>query len=350
MTSSPIQLGLDTFGDVTADADGTPLPQHQVIRNIVDEGVLADTVGLDYFGAGEHHRADFAVSATPVVLAAIAARTKHIRIGSSVTVLSSDDPVRVYEQYATLDAVSHGRAEVTLGRGSFVEAFALFGFDLKDYDRLFEEKLDLYARLLAEEPVTWEGTTRPSLFSQEVFPHTASGHLPTWLAIGGSPASVVRAGQYGLPMKIAIIGGPLDRFRPYVELYHRTLEGVGNAPQPVGIHSPGFVADTDEAAREQFWPYYQEHFGRISRERGWNLHPTPDRFDAEIKAGALFVGSPETVAQKIAATARSLGVSRFDLKYATGALPHELLMHSIELYGKAVAPRVRELLTAASAR
>lgn len=337
-------LGLDTFGDVTFDATGSQLPMHQVIRNVIAEAELADRLGLHYFGVGEHHRADFAASATSTLLSAIAARTSQIRVGSSVTILSSEDPVRVFEQYATIDAISQGRAEITLGRGSFVESFPLFGYDLANYEVLFDEKLDLFARLLAEEPLTWHGTTRAPLYEQQVFPPTASGRLSTWIGVGGSPESVIRAAQYGMPLKLAIIGGALGRFRPFVDLFHDTLTKVGHANQPVAVHSPGHIAATDEEAREQLWPYFSEHFGRLGAERGWNQTPTPERFDAEIRGGALFVGSPETVAKKIAREAKSLGLQRFDLKYANGGMPHELLMKSITLYATEVAPRVQQLL------
>lgn len=343
---STLQLGLDTFGDVTVDATGKALPMPQVIRNIIAEAELADRLGLHYFGIGEHHRADFAASATSTILAAIAARTQRIHIGSSVTVLSSDDPVRVFQQYSTIDAISNGRAEVTLGRGSFVESFPLFGFDLADYEALFDEKLDLFARLLAEEPLTWQGSKRAPLYEQEVFPKTQSGHLPTWIGVGGSPESVIRAAQYGMPLKLAIIGGPLARFRPFVDLYHDTLTKVGHPSMPVAVHSPGHIAETDEAAREQMWPYFRDYFGRLSSERGWGQSPTLERFDAEIRGGALFVGSPDTVAKKIAQDTKSLGLQRFDLKYSNGGLPHELLMNSITLYATEVAPRVQALLSA----
>lgn len=342
---STLQLGLDSFGDITVDDSGQPLAMDEVIRNIIAEAELADRLGLSYFGLGEHHRADFAVSATSTVLSAIAARTQNIHVGSSVTILSSEDPVRVYEQYATIDAISSGRAEVTLGRGSFIESFPLFGYDLNHYDELFEEKLDLFARLLTEDAITWQGTQRAPLFDQQVYPKTASGRLPTWIAIVGSPESVIRAAQYGFPMKLAIIGGALARFRPFVDLYYDTLAQVGHSPQPVAAHSPGYVAETDEKAREEFWPYYREHFGRISLERGWPQVLTPERFDAEIRGGALFVGSPETVAKKLAQDAKTLGLQRFDLKYANGAMPHSLLLKSIELYATEVVPRVHEILS-----
>ncbi len=338
-----VQLGLDTFGDVTIGADGARTPYPQVIRDVVAQAELADQVGVDFFGIGEHHRDDFAVSAPEVVLAAIAARTKNIRLGTAVTVLSSDDPVRVYEKFATLDAVSDGRAEIILGRGSFTESFPLFGFDLQDYEELFEEKLDLLSALLPEGPVTWKGRLRPPLTDQEVFPKTASGTIPTWVGVGGSPESVVRAARYGLPLVLAIIGGQPARFAPYVDLFHRALAQLGKPELPVAVHSPGFVAATDQEAADILWPHHRTMIDRIGGERGWP--PTSrDRFEAEIVGGALHVGSPETVAQKIAQTVRSLGIQRFDLKYTSGTVPHEQLMTGIELYGTQVIPRVRELL------
>jgi probable LLM family oxidoreductase len=338
-----LELGLDTFGDVTNGADGHPLPHAQVIRNVIAEAVLADELGIDFFGVGEHHRADFAVSAPEVVLAAIAGRTGRIRLGSAVTVLSSDDPIRVFQRFSTLDAASHGRAEVILGRGSFTESFPLFGFELSDYERLFEEKLDLFAALLRQEPVTWQGSTRPPLTNQRVFPPVESGHLKTWIGVGGSPQSVVRAAQYDMPLMLAIIGGDPNRFRPYVDLYHRAFDQLGRPVLPIGVHSPGYVADSDQQAREELWPDYKRMRDRIGAERGW---PPMQRaeFEQEAAAGSLYVGAPETVARKIASTVRALGVSRFDMKYSAGALSHEKLMRCIALYGRKVIPRVRELL------
>jgi len=341
-----VELGLDTFGDVTRDAAGDLVPYHQVIRDVVDQGVLADQTGVDFFGIGEHHRDDFAVSAPDVVLTAIAARTERIKLGSAVTVLSSDDPIRVFQRFATLDAVSHGRAEVIMGRGSFTESFPLFGFELKDYQRLFEEKLELFAEVQKEQPVTWQGTVRSPLVNQQVYPTTEAGSLRTWVGVGGSPESVVRAAHYGFPLMLAIIGGPPERFAPFVDLYHRALTQLGKPWQPVGVHSPGFIADTDEQAREELWPPYEVMFGRIGRERGWGP-TTHEHFIQEVEHGSLYVGSPETVAQKIAETVRTLGVQRFDLKYSTGPLQHEKLMRAVELYGTQVIPRVRELLAGA---
>jgi probable LLM family oxidoreductase len=338
-------FGLHTFGDVTVDEAGTRLSQAQVIRNVVAEGVLADEIGLDFFGVGEHHRDDFAVSAPDVVLAAIAGQTRRIRLGSAVTVLSSDDPVRVFQRFSTLDAVSDGRAEIILGRGSFIESFPLFGFALEQYEQLFEEKLQLFAELRKEAPVTWSGATRAGLHEQTVYPPTAAGSLPTWIAVGGTPESVVRAAQYGFPLMLAIIGGEPMRFRPYVDLYHRALEQFGHAETPpVGVHAHGYVARTDEQAIAETWPHYEAMHAKIGRERGWPPL-TIEQYEAGAGPdGAYFMGAPETVAAKIVKVARGLGLSRFDLKYSIGTLPHERLMSSIGLFGREVAPLVREQL------
>ena len=338
-----LELGLDTFGDVTRGADGEPVSYPQVIRDVIEEAVLADSLGVDFFGIGEHHREDFAVSSPEMVLAAIAGQTKRIRLGSAVTVLSSDDPLRVYQRFATLDAASGGRAEVILGRGSFTESFPLFGFELTKYEQLFEEKLDLFSEAIKEEPITWAGELRPPLVAQSVYPTTDSGTLKTWIGVGGSPESVVRAARYGLPLLLAIIGGSPERFAPYVDLYHRALAQLKMPELPVGVHSPGHVAETDEQAATELWPDYKLMRDRIGAERGWGPMGR-DEFDQEIATGSLYVGSPETVARKIAKTAKALGISRFDLKYSAGPLPHATLMRSIELYGTQVIPRVRELL------
>ena len=338
-----LQFGLDTFGDVTVDLDGNRLSDAQVIRNTVEQGVLADRVGVDVFGIGEHHRDDFAVSAPEMLLAAIAARTERITLTTAVTVLSSDDPVRVFERFSTLHAIANGRAEITLGRGSFTESFPLFGFELRDYEALFEEKIELLAELLKEQPVTWQGSTRAPLVNADVYPKTTGGPIRTWVGVGGSPESVVRAAHYGFPLALAIIGGDPARFAPFVELYHRALAQMGKETLPVGVHSPGFIAETDAEARDIAWPHYQTMANRIGRERGWGP-ATRDSFEHEVDHGSQYVGSPETVAQKIAATVRTLGVQRFDFKFASGTVPHEHLMRAIELYGTVVVPRVRELL------
>jgi probable LLM family oxidoreductase len=343
-------FGLDTFGDVTTGPEGVLLHQAQVIRNVVEEAALADEVGVDAFGVGEHHRPDFAVSAPEVVLAAIASRTKRVHLGSAVTVLSSDDPIRVFERFSTLNAVSNGRAEVTVGRGSFTESFPLFGYDLAQYEELFEEKLDLFVALLRNDTVTWQGRLRPPLKDQRVFPPIENGPLrknalKTWVGVGGSPESVVRAAHYDLPLALAIIGGDPKRFRPFVDLYHRAFAQLGRPVKDIAVHSPGHVAATDAQAREEYWIGYKSMHDKIGAERGW---PPIGRaqFDQEVVHGSLYVGAPDTVARKIASTAKALGIVRFDMKYSAGTLPHETMMKSIELYGKKVMPLVREMLAA----
>lgn len=338
----PLELGLDSFGDVTRHPDGRPRSHAEVLRDVVEEGVVADQAGVDVLSLGEHHRADFAISAPETVLAAIAARTSRIRLGSGVTVLSSDDPVRVFQRFATLDGLSGGRAEVIVGRGSFVESFPLFGHDLADYERLFEEKLDLFVRLLRAPRVTWQGSVRAPLADQPVFPQPQAP-LRTWVGVGGSPESVLRAARHGLPLMLAVIGGAARRFRPYVDLLHRAAAQAGRAPLPVGVHSPGHVAATDAEARERFWAGYKPMHDTIGAERGW---PPLARADylREIEHGAMYVGSPETVARKIAATVRGLGLARFQLKYSAGPLDPGHARESIRLYGERVIPMVRDML------
>jgi len=338
-----VELGLDTFGDVTTDENGVLLPHAQVIRNVIAEGVLADQVGVDFFGVGEHHRSDYAISAPDVVLAAIAGQTARMRLGSAVIVLSSDDPVRLYQRFSTLDAASAGRAEVILGRGSFTESFPLFGYALEDYETLFEEKLALFAALREGGPVTWEGSVRAPLKEQSVFPPVQVGKLRTWVGVGGSPESVVRAASYGLPLMLAIIGGDPARFRQYVDLHHRAYSHLGTPAQAIGVHSPGHVAATDAQAREEIWPHYARQNAKIGAERGWPPISRKD-FEREADRGSLYVGSPETVARRIAGTVRMLGLSRFDLKYSVNQMPHDTLMRGIELYGTRVVPLVRNML------
>ena len=346
--SQQIELGLDTFGDITAGPDGTPRSHAQVIRDVIEQGVLADQVGVDAFGVGEHHRPDFAVSSPDMVLATIAGRTKRIWLGSAVTVLSSDDPIRVFQRFSTLDAASNGRAEVTLGRGSFIESFPLFGYELSDYEKLFEEKLDLFAALLHNETVSWRGATRPPLDNQRVFPPIENGAgragmLRTWIGVGGSPESVVRAARYDLPLMLAIIGGDPKRFLPYVDLYKRAYAQLDKPPQSIGVHSHGYVAATDELAREELWPDYKRMRDRIGAERGWPPM-TRSEFDHEAEHGSLYVGSPQTVARRIAATAKALSIARFDMKYSAGTLSHEKIMRCITLFGAKVMPMVREMM------
>ena len=340
-----VELGLDTFGDVGIGPDGRDLPMDQALRNVVEQAVLADGLGIHFIGLGEHHRPDFAISAPEIVLAAIAGRTRTIRLGTAVTVLSTDDPVRVFQRFATLDAVSNGRAEPILGRGSFTESWPLFGLDMQHYDLMFEEKLDLFATLLRGPRVSWEGRHRAPLQDQPVYPQPGPQGMKVWVGVGGSPESVVRVVRHDLNLMLAIIGGDPRRFLPYVDLYHRACAQLERAPRPVGIHSPGFVAETDEAAREGLWPHYRAMFGRLGAERGWPP-TTKNRYIAEIEEGSLYVGSPETVARKIAATVQALGIQRFDLKYTTGPQPHADLMRCLELYGSRVIPMVHELLAA----
>src|ERR1700694_2026886 len=338
-----IEFGLDSFVPISVDESGQELSGDVVIRNTVEEAVLADQVGIDSFNIAEHYRQDMMDSAASIILATIAGRTKRIRLGTAVTVLSTQDPVRVYTEFATLDAVSNGRAQLIAGRGSLIESFPLFGYELTDYEELFEEKLDLLTRLLRDQPVTWSGKFRSPLTNQYLSPPLPEGHIPTWVGVGGSPQSVIRAARYGLPLMLAVIGGPAIRFAPLVELYKRALEAYGHPPLRIGMHSHGYVARTDEEAVDIQWPHWAHVFENAAAERGW-ARPTMDRFLAEIADGSLYLGSPETVATKIAAVIRQLGLSRFDLAYATGRVPHEQKMETIELYGRAVIPRVRELL------
>lgn len=339
----PVQLGLDTFGDISARPDGTLKRADEVLRDVVEEAVVADQVGVDFIGLGEHHRPDFAISSPEVVLAAIAGRTSRIRLGTAVTVLSTDDPVRVFQRFSTLNAVSNGRAEAIVGRGSFTESYPLFGFDLNQYDQLFEERLDLFAQLVRQTEVTWSGETRSGLSGQKVYPQLGPDGMTVWVGVGGSPESVVRVVRQDLQLMLAIIGGDPRRFKPYVDLYHRACTQMDRQVRPVGVHSPGFVAATDAEARELVWPHYHDMFGRIGRERGWPP-TTKERFLAEVEHGSMYVGSVETVARKIAATVRDLGLQRFDMKYSTGPIPHGALVNAIQLYGEKVIPMVHDLL------
>jgi probable LLM family oxidoreductase len=327
----PLSFALDTFGDLMHNEEDRPLSHAQNIRDIVEQGVLAEQVGLDFFGIGEHHTDDFPMSAGDVVLGAIAARTPRIHLGSAVTVLSSDDPVRVFQRYSTLNAISNGRAEVILGRGSSIESFPLFGYDLADYEELFEEKATLFAEILKGGSVTWQGNTRAALDHQDIVPHTEF-------------QSVIRAARLGFSLMLAIIGGSPLRFAPFSQLYLKALEQFGRPALPIGVHTPGHIDVTDEKALEAFWPRWRDIITKISKTRGFAI-PTRESFLREIGPhGALYVGSPETVAQKIATNLTALSASRFELKYGLVGLSHRELMNAIELYGTQVVPRVRELL------
>ena len=345
MNSNELQFGLDTFGDTSVDEQGNRQSDAQTIRNIVEQAKLADELGLYGFNIGEHHRDDFAVSAPDTILAGIATVTKNIKLGTGVTVLSSEDPIRVYQRFATIDALSNGRAEITAGRGSFTESFPLFGYNLSDYHSLFEEKLELLVELFKEQPVTWTGHHTPSLSNQTVYPRSHSGHMNLRVGVGGSPESVVRAARHGIPMALAIIGGDPARFAPFAQLYRNQLREFGKEQLPVSIHSPGYLAPTDEEAQAEFWPYYQGSFGRIGRERGWG-EATHGHYMSEVLHGSMYVGSPETVARKIAYAMESVGAQRFDLKYSNGPIPQSRLLRNIELYANEVVPRVKQLLSA----
>ena len=344
MEKLPIEFGLDTFGDMSNDDQGHPLSAGQTIRNVVEQAKLADAVGINHFNIGEHHRADFAVTAPDTVLAGIATVTNQITLGTGVTVLSSEDPVRVYQRFATIAALAPGRVEITAGRGSFIESYPLFGFDLSDYEKLFEEKLELLVELLKEEPVTWSGETRSPLTNQQVYPKTEHG-IGLRVGVGGSPHSVIRAAKYGAALALAIIGGHSSRFAPFAGLYRESLKRFDKPQLPIGIHSPGHIAETDEQAIEELWPHYQASFGRIGQERGWGPM-TYQHYAAEVSGGSLYVGSPETVAQKIIETIRATGANRFDMKYSTGPMPQSQMMRSIELYGTKVIPLVKAELGA----
>ncbi|MCU1563392.1 MAG: class flavin-dependent oxidoreductase [Arthrobacter sp.] len=344
-----ILLGLNTFGDVGVFPDGQPIPHAQVLRQLLEQAELADEVGLHAFAVGEHHRRDFAVSAPEVFLAAAAARTKNIRLGSAVTVLSSDDPVRVFQRFATVDAISNGRAEVMLGRGSFIESFPLFGLDLADYEVLFEEKLELFDKARAQKPIHWEGRTRPPINGLSVYPPLEHHLLPTWIGVGGTPESVLRCAEYGYPIIFAIIGGEPRSFAPLAGLYREAMAKYGHPMQQMATHSPGHVAATDEEAWEEFFPHWLAQRNRLGSERGWGPGSRREFEAMCTPEGALYVGSPETVAAKIALLKKNLGVDRFDLKYGNGTLPHPAMMRSIELFGTEVAPRVAALLAEAPA-
>ncbi len=343
-----MELGLYTFADVNPEpVEGQRgIEGARRVRNLLEEIELADQVGLDVFGLGEHHRQDYAASAPAMLLAAAASRTKNIRLTSAVTVLSSDDPVRVYQQYATLDLISNGRAEIMAGRGSFIESFPLFGFDLGGYDALFAEKLDLLLAIREDEKVTWSGETRAPINGRGVYPRALQNPLPVWIAVGGTPQSVARAGVMGLPLALAIIGGEPARFAQLFDLYRQAAEKGGHDPATLktSINVHGFVADTDQTARDQFFGPSTEVMNRIGRERGWGPSSRAQFDRSAGPEGALFIGDPETLARKIIAHHKIFNNSRFLLQMAIGLMPHVQIMRGIELYGTRVAPIVREAL------
>jgi probable LLM family oxidoreductase len=337
-----MELGIYTFAEMTPDPrTGRTVTPAERLRDLVEEIALADELGLDVFGVGEHHRPDFAVSAPAVVLAAAAERTRRIRLTSAVSVLSSDDPVRVFQDFATLDLLSGGRAEIMAGRGSFIESFPLFGYDLDDYDELFAEKLDLLLALRDSERVTWSGRHRPALDGQGVYPRPLQQRLPVWVAVGGTPQSVVRAGALGLPMALAIIGGMPERFAPFAELHRRAAVEYGHEPPALSINSHGFVADTSQAAADEAYPAFKTVMDKIGRERGWPPM-TRAQFDASLDLrGSSFVGSPQQVIEKLLFQHEVFGHQRFLVQFSVGTLPHASIMRSIELFGTEVAPVVR---------
>ncbi|UII57590.1 LLM class flavin-dependent oxidoreductase [Cytobacillus spongiae] len=340
-----MELGISTFVETTPDVKSGEMMSHaKRIREVVEEIVLADKVGLDVYGVGEHHRVDFAASAPAMILAAAAAQTKRIRLTSAVTVLSSADPVRVFQDFATLDGISNGRAEIMAGRGSFIESFPLFGYDLHDYDELFEEKLELLLKLRDSEKVTWQGKHRPAIQNLGIYPRPVQEPLPVWIGSGGNPESAMRAGTLGLPLVLAIIGGQPTHFEPLVRLYKKSAARAGKdvSKLTVASHSHGFIAETNELAAEQFFPSTQVVMNQLARERGWAPY-TRATFDAaRTLEGALYVGDVETVAEKIIYLRKNVGITRFMLHMPLGTMPHEQVMNAIERYGKEVAPKVKE--------
>ncbi|NEU26694.1 LLM class flavin-dependent oxidoreductase [Paenibacillus polymyxa] len=343
-----MEIGISTFVETTPDPQtGEVISHAQRIREVVEEIVLADQVGLDVYGVGEHHRKDYAASAPAVILAAAAAQTQRIRLTSAVTVLSSDDPVRVFQDFATLDGISNGRAEIMAGRGSFIESFPLFGYDLDNYDELFDEKLELLLKIRESEKVTWKGGHRPAINNLGVYPRPVQNPLPVWIGSGGNQESVVRAGLLGLPLVLAIIGGSPMQFAPLVELYKKAAKHAGHDASllPVASHSHGFIAETTELAAEKFFPSTQQSMNVLGRERGWGPY-TRSSFDAARSfEGALYVGDPDTVANKIIHLRKQVGITRFLLHVPVGTMPHDDVMRAIELLGTEVAPRVREEIT-----
>ena len=342
-----MELGIYTFAENSPDpARGIDISAQQRLRNLMEEIELADQVGLDVFGIGEHHRPDFVVSAPAVILAAAAVRTTRIRLTSAVTVLSSDDPVRVFQEFAIVDLLSGGRAEIMAGRGSFIESYPLFGYDLNDYDALFAEKLELLLALRQDTVVTWRGGHRPAINTRGVYPRPVQQPLPVWIAVGGTPESVVRAGALGLPLAVAIIGGAPERFTELVELYRGAGRAAGHdaSALKVSINSHGFVADSSREAAEAAWPPYFDTMGRIGRERGWPP-PTRQRYEAERSPrGALLIGDPQEVTDKILFEHELFRMDRFLLQFSVGSMPHATMMRAIELYGTRVAPSVRQAL------
>ncbi len=342
-----MELGIYTFAELAPDpVTGTIITASERLHHLMEEIELADQIGLDVFGVGEHHRPDFVVSSPAVVLGAAAVKTKNIKLTSAVTVLSSDDPVRVYQDFATVDLLSNGRAEIMAGRGSFIESFPLFGYDLEDYDALFEEKLRLLMKLQESEKITWKGQHRPEMKNLGVYPRAFNDKMPIWIAVGGTPQSAVRAGALGLPMAIAIIGGSPERFVPFAKLYRETARNTGKDPAKLqlSINSHGFIAEDSQQARNDYYPPYAQVMGKIGRERGWPP-PSREHFEAECSPrGALLVGSPQEIIDKILYEYELFKHQRFLIQFSVGTMPHEKIMKSIELFGTKVAPAVRKAI------
>lgn len=342
-----MEIGIYTFAEMTPDTTtGKTISAHERIQNLVEEMELADQVGLDVFAVGEHHRPDYAVSSPAVILAAAAVKTKNIKLSSAVTVLSSDDPVRVFQDFATIDLLSNGRAEIMAGRGSFIESFPLFGYDLQDYDELFSEKLDLLVKLNEDEKINWKGKHRPAIKNRGVYPRPYQERLPIWIAVGGTPESVIRAGTYGLPMALAIIGGMPARFVPLADLYRDAAKKAGHAADSLqlGINSHVFIADTSQEAADLFYPSYADVMTKLGQERGWSPMTRQQYESMRAKEGALLVGSPQQVVDKILYEYELFQNTRFLAQMSVGSMPHKSLMHSIELLGTKVAPEVRKYI------
>jgi probable LLM family oxidoreductase len=338
-----MELGISSFAELTPDpVSGKTISGHQRMMDLMEEIELADQAGLDVYALGEHHRPDFIVSSPAVVLAAAAMKTNHIKLSSAVTVLSSDDPVRVFQDFATVDLLSGGRAEIMAGRGSFIESFPLFGYDLKDYDELFSEKLELLLKLNESEKISWKGKHRPPIQNLGVYPRPFQKKLPVWIAVGGTPESVIRSGKLGLPMALAIIGGSPANFLPLVELYRKTSTAAGHGRLPLAIHSHGYISEDSQQAADEFFPSYANVMSNIGRERGWPP-TTRAQFEAgRSKQGALLVGSPQQVIDKILFEKELFGLDRFLLHVSVGTMPHDQIMHSIELFATRVAPAIRK--------
>ncbi|HIZ95953.1 MAG TPA: LLM class flavin-dependent oxidoreductase [Candidatus Ligilactobacillus excrementavium] len=337
-------FGLDTFGDVPDDpSTDTPVSYAAALQQIIKEAQLADDLGIDVIALGEHHRLEYAISSPDIMLSAIASVTKKIKLSTGVTVLSSDDPVRVYERFATLDNISNGRAQIMLGRGSFTESFPLFGYHLEDYDALFEEKIALFSKLRESGSINWQGHFTQDLKNQEIYPKINGHQLETYVGVGGTPDSIIRAAYYGFPVILAIIGGDPERFKPYVELYQKATVQFKQPQQPLGMHSHGVIAETDEKAHNIAWNYLRRSMDRIGNDRGW-APMNKERFDFEVARGAYYVGTPEHVAHKIAQKMTKVGVKRFDFIYGAGGQYSTLREKTIELYATKVVPRVKELI------